>query len=281
MANNQRRAAPGALNKSQPARNQVQLKQTGPHAPQQTSGPGPHINQHSAYLQRIAQPKIVKPKMGQSTAAPKLVSGRSILQPKLKNVVPAANRVGSPPPGARRAGVVQRACLLDCFRGLFGSSSSSSSRSEYVEIPDRGVQSSQSSVPIRIETPTLKTTFVDQTQLAKNVSLPASLNGCLITTCALVIFCDDDNLDCYHASGGSFTSSHGMRSNPTRVIYVYMSLGTDSSATVDEYRRNAELYRHSANRAPLTFLGQQGVKSNIWIDVYGPTDVRPHMGKFV
>lgn len=274
MANNQRRTAPGAVNKPQPARNQVQqLKQTRPHVQQQSSGPGPHINQHSAHLQRIVQPKMV-----QSTAAPKLVPGRSILQAKIKNSVPIANRVVSPPPGARRAGVVQRACLLDCFRGLFGSSSS---RSDYVEIPDRGVQSSQSSAPIRIETPTLKTTFVDQTQLAKNVSLPASLNGCLITTCALVIFCGDDTLDCYHASGGSFTSGHGMRSNPTRVIYVYMSLDSDLSATVDEYRRNAELYRHSANRAPLTFLGQQGVKSNIWIDVYGPTDVRPHMGKFV
>jgi hypothetical protein len=132
--------------------------------------------------------------------------------------------------------------------------------------------------PVRVEVrnPTMK--LVDEEDTALRIAYPARLNAGYISSCALVMFCGDDDFDCYHAKGGSYKAIHGMRSNPKRIYYVYKALVTDPTETIDEYRRNAELFRNSGGRAQMVFLGQTGVNGNILVDMLSLNEIGPTIG---
>jgi hypothetical protein len=279
MPNNPRRTAPGAITKPTPVqkarpaqpprsiqppppRPQVQLKQSpATHAHNrakqaQNRGAIPHINQHAAHLQRTVQMKMKQTR--------------------------GANRVVSPA-HARTSGVVQPACIGDFFSGIWQSLSSCWStprRDQYEEIPDRGTELGRTQTP-RVQPRSLPIKMVDQEQKIKNVAYPASVNAVYIAGCALVIFCGADTFDCYHPSGGIYKAGHGLRGNPTRIYYVYRSLPTDSSSIIDDYQRSARFYQADGGRAPLTVLGQRGVKANIWVDVISEREIGPNMGSFI
>ncbi len=322
MANKQRPTAPGAANQGSfnkgrvtrpgaaplpsplPNRPQVQPKQAKnalQHVHQQIRVAGPHINQHSAHLQRaaqakMAQPKMVQAKMVQPQAVQKVVPKQAVhargvtkspIQPKFRNAAQlrGANRTVSPLL-ARSSGVVQPSCFSgvadffgSCWRGM--TSCWNSPRAQYDEIPDGGVALTENNAPRRVETPMIRARLVDQEDTVNNMAYPGGVHGGLITSCALVIFCGDDSFDCYHASGGTFSGNHGMRRNPTRIYYVYKSLVTDSRETVQEYERNARLFQNSGGRAPLTFRGQRGVNGNVMVDVISATEIRSTLGEFI
>lgn len=292
--------APTQPRPPQPNRPQPQLKQAK-HVPTpnvQNRGAGPHINQHSAHLQRTVQAKMAQPPAAHKTipkpaaqarnggaSGQPLPSHKSIVQPKFTNSAQAfrANRVVSPSI-ARPSGVVQPACVGEFFSSVWRSLTScfSSPRTGYDEIPDRGLELRQNtSAPRRVETPVLRSRLVDQEDTVNNVPYPANLNAGLITSCALVIFCGDSSFDCYHASGGNYSGAHGMRNNPTRIYYVYKSLVTDSRETVQEYERNARLFQISGGRAGLTVLGQRGVNGNILVNVMSAAEIGPSIGTFI
>lgn len=285
MANNQRRTAPGAVIKSTshnkpPSSNQPRIARAQPFQPRPAPAPlptrppvqlkpagkvpttpanrgvGPHINQHSAHLQRTVQMKM--------------------------NQARGANRVVSPS-RARTSGVVQPACIADFFSGCWRAMTSclpSSRQQQYQEIPDRGTELRPTSTPrVEVRTPTLR--MVDQEVKIKDVPYPASLNAVYVAGCALVIFCGADSFDCYHPSGGIYNASHGLRGDPTRIYYVYRSEATDSSAMIQDYHRQAALYRLDGGRAPLTVYGQRGVKANICVDVFSDRQIAPHGGTFI
>jgi hypothetical protein len=125
----------------------------------------------------------------------------------------------------------------------------------------------------------MRATLVDEEETANRLAYPGTLNAGLITSCALVIFCWDDSFDCYHAKGGGYKDNHNLRSNPTQIHYVYMAERTDKTETIEEYRRNANLFRRLAgNGAPMTFRGQTDINHNILVDVHSATDIRPKIG---
>lgn len=277
MANNQRRTAPGAVNKPAPfnkpplsnqprvarvpprppqppipARPPVQMKQA-PTARGHNHGAGPHINQHSAHLQRTVQMKL--------------------------NQSRGANRVIAPP-HARNPGVVQPACIADFFRAAWKKMSACfTSADDQQPLINRGAELAEVHRP-RVEVrPALH--MVDQEEKIKNVAYPASVNAVLVAGCALVIFCGVDSFDCYHPSGGTYKGGHGLRNNPTRIYYVYRSLPTDSESFIDGYRASARRYQIDGGGAPMQILGQRGVKSNIWVDVMSQNEIGPNMGSFI
>lgn len=278
MANNQRRTAPGAVNKPAPfnktplsnqprvvalvpprppqppipPRPPVQMKQV-PTARGNNHGAGPHINQHSAHLQRAVQMKM--------------------------NQTRGVNRVIAPS-HARNSGVVQPACIADFFRAAWQKVSSCwNSAEDQQPLINRGAELAEVHRP-RVEVrPVLH--MVDQEEKIKNVAYPASVNAVLVAGCALVIFCGVDSFDCYHPSGGTYKGGHGLRNNPTRIYYVYRSLPTDSESFIESYHTSARRYQIDGGGAPLRVLGQRGVKSNIWVDVMSQNEIGPNMGSFI
>ncbi len=257
-------------------------------------GANPHLNQHSAHLQRAVQAKMAQPRLAppphvqpnrsnigagnrQNTPAP-----RAIAQAKMRNAVQAKRSASL----ALSSRVVQPSCLSgigdffsSCWGKLFGSSQPNPpppNRGHYVEIPE--VKVPEVKVAVR-QAPAH--TMVDEKQTVRNVAYPSQLSAGLITSCALVIFCGENHFDCYHAKGGIYAANHGMRNNPTRIYYVYMALKTDTPEYVNAYRQNAGLFRNSGGNAPLTFLGQKGVKGNIMIELRSATEIDPWIGEWV
>ena len=211
------------------------------------------------------------------------VVNKSAVQPKLRNV----------PVPAHSSGVVQPGCFSGIgawFSSCWNSLWSSPRRDQYQELTNNtpSISSSSSSVPVVsssgssrvvVSAPVLRTSLVDEEDTVNHMTYPRTLNAGLITSCALVIFCWDDSLDCYHAKGGGYKENHRLRSNPSQIHYVYMALPTDDSRTIEEYRRNANLFRRLAgNNAPMTFRGQTDINRNILVDVHSMNDIRPKIG---
>jgi hypothetical protein len=160
-----------------------------------------------------------------------------------------------------------------------------SRREQYQEISDINSSESTSSESTTSGSksfkPLTKATWVQEEETEPDLAYPGSVQGGYISSCALVIFCGDDSFDCYHAKGGNYKANHKLRSHPNHIYYVYKVEINDSEKTIEEYRRNANLFRQLAgNRAPLTFFGQAGVNGNVWVDVNSPGDISPRMGSF-
>jgi hypothetical protein len=114
-----------------------------------------------------------------------------------------------------------------------------------------------------------------------DLDYPSGVHGGYISSCALVIFCGDDTFDCYHAKGGSYNPSHGMRGNPTQIYFVYKSTPYDSTECVRKYRANADNFRRSGGNAPMQFLGQTGVNGNVMVLLRSAHQIEPVIGEFV
>lgn len=258
-------------------------------APATNAPASPHINQHSAHLQRVVQAKMAQPRLAPPPAHPKRVNlgavnrqATPIAQAKMRNTV-QAKRSASPVLSSR---VVQPAScwsgigefFSSCWRSLCGPSAPAAApnRNQYVEIPD--VKVAEVKAPIR-QAPAWTT--VDEKQTVKNIAYPARLEAGYISSCVLVVFCGNDNFDCYHAKGGIFANNHGMRNNPTRIYYVYKALKTDTPEYVNAYRQNAALFRGAGGNAPLTFLGQTGINGNIMIELRSANEIDPTIGEWV
>lgn len=281
MANGQRTAVRGALIQSSFKQRQTKLVPT---APSQNRVVGPHINQHSAYLKRSAQAK-----MDQLRAAPKPAAvqvprvtprapvvqrpaaHKSAVQPKFKNSIQPS----------RPANVVQRACILNglaaCWNSIFGSR-----RENYQQIQD----DSSSSSSVGLGTPVTsyqkpKDVLVDETFTVPNISYGSSVLSTLITNCALVIYCYDDDFDCYHPSGGNFYSSHKARPNPNRIFYVYMARHDRSAKEIADYKRYAEQYRQAVGSPPLIVRGHLGGQTDIYVKVISDNNIQPVGGSLL
>lgn len=259
MTNNQRGAVRGAvIQGSSKSQHSKQPRNTQMNAQHRVAGP--HINQHSAYLQRAAQAK-----MAQLPAA-----HRPVVQAKSKSSVQMAR-----PPA-----VVQRACLFNglaaCWNSIFGSSSP---RENYQPIQDERRE-------VRHETPVTshkvsRTEGVDEGQTVTRLPYGTSVVSNLISSCAFVILCHDNDFDCYHPSGGHFYSNSRIRSNPNRIFYVYKALKGDKPETVDDYKRYAQQYQKAVGgNPPLTVYGQLNGNADIWVKVVSETSIQPVGGSF-
>ena len=285
MANDQRRTIRGLAPRPLPSPPQPRMTQMNA-VQRQAKSPAnaapPHINQHSAHLQRTAQAKMAQVRAVNKPAPPQSplttlkvpvvqrhVVHKPAVQAKFKNSIQAA----------RPSSVVQRACILDglaaCWRGIFGGSR----QENYQQIQDdrRDVEIN---VPVRVQ-PIRRIELVDETVTTLNLPYGITVTGGLITGCALVIYCHDEDFDCYHPSGGVFKSNSKIRRNPNRIFYVYKAVKGDSTQTIESYQRYAQQFRNDCGgNPPLTVYGQLECRADIMVDVNSDSNIQPNGGRW-
>lgn len=249
---------------------------TVPTANTQSKPVAPHINQHSAHLQRIVQAKMAQPPAPHlKTLQPRSVTPRvPVVQRHVVRTNPSVSRVVQPAGWCSSIG--------EWFKSLNCWSSSQQQRYENVDEeaaapPPRSAASSgeASAGPLESE-------HVAEGSNSNGLAYPIRVHGGLITSCALVLFCDDRSFDCYHAKGGTYKSNHGMMKAPTHIWYVYLTAPSDDEAYVGAYRKHARSFLESCVGEPtLTFQGVAGQNGNIMLDVHSADRVRPTIGRFI